>query len=226
MCYSVASSLRTSAISLIAIIYLITSGIPKFQYLGVVLIGWCAMQFAEALIWMTDPSKCTTTNKILTLFLIPLVLMSQPLGPVWGSLYLEPWKKNKNFIIGYTIFIILYMIAIRYILPYYFYKFKSCTTITKNGHLNWFTYYHDYSKGMTNLIIFSTFFWAAIIFYPLLKFWPTQRLWPFYIIPLIGIFIGFYTDAPGSIWCYITSYGSISAIILLFLYKRGYDLLK
>lgn len=225
MCYSVASSLRTSAISLIAIIYLISSGIPKFQYLGIVLIGWCAMQFAEALIWMTDPRKCTLTNKLLTLILIPIVLAIQPLGTVWGSLYLEPWKKNKDFIIKYSIFIIIFVFISRHVVPPLFYKYKNCTTITDNGHLNWFTYDYNYNNKLSITYIINTLIWAAIIFYPLLKFWPTKRLWPFYLIPLIGIFIGFYTDSPGSIWCYITSYGSISAIILLFLYKRGYDFL-
>ena len=72
MCYSVESSLRTTFISLICIIYLIKSNIPKFQYLGSVLIGWCVMQFAEALIWMTDPTKCTTINRLLTIILIPI----------------------------------------------------------------------------------------------------------------------------------------------------------
>ena len=225
MCYSVASSLKTSAISLIAIIYLLTSGVPKFQYLGVVLIGWCAMQFAEALIWMTDPRKCTTTNKMLTLFLIPIVLALQPLGTVWGSLYLEPWKKNKNFIIGYSLFIILALVFSRAIVPY-FYEYKNCTTITDDGHLDWLTSKEKYNFKTSKVYTLNIFIWAIVIGYPLFKFWPTNRLWPFYIIPLIGIFIGLYTDAPGTIWCYITSYGSISAIILLFLYKRGYDLLK
>ena len=105
MCYSIESSLKTSGFSLIAIIYLLTSGIPKFQYLGTVLIGLCGMQFAEALLWMTNPEKCTLTNRLITLILIPIVLALQPLGCVWGSLYLETWEKNKEFIIFYTIFI-------------------------------------------------------------------------------------------------------------------------
>ncbi len=225
MCYSVSSSLRTTTISFIAIIYLISSKIKKFQYLGAVLIGWCAMQFAEALLWMTNPYNCTFINKILTIILIPIVLALQPLGTVWGSLYLESWEKNKKFIINYTIFIILFIFISRYIIPFILYKYKTCTTVTDNGHLNWFTYEYNYNNKLPITYIINTFIWAAIIFYPLIKFWPTKRLWPFYLIPLIGIFIGFYTDSPGSIWCYITSYGSISAIILLFLYKNGYDFL-
>ena len=98
MCYSIESSLRTSGMSFLAIIYLLSSGIPKFQYLGVVLIGWCAMQLTEAFLWMTDPRKCTTINKWITLIIIPIVLAMQPLAPTWGSLFLNSWNENKNFI--------------------------------------------------------------------------------------------------------------------------------
>jgi hypothetical protein len=226
MCYSIESSLRTSGFSLIAIIYLLTSGIPKFQYLGVVLIGWCIMQFAEALLWMTYPKKCTLTNKLITLILIPIVLALQPLGPVWGSLFLEPWEKNKKFIILYTIFIISILFIQRHIINKYFFKYKDCTIITPDGHLDWSTSVPSVSSNKFNIFtIFLMIIWCGIIAYPLFKFWNGKRLWPFYIIPLCGLFIGFFTDSPASIWCHITSYGSLSAIVLLFLHKRGIKIL-
>jgi hypothetical protein len=224
MCYSIKSSLMTSGFSFIAIIYLLTSGIPKFQYLGVVLIGWCIMQFAEALLWMTNPVKCTLTNKLITLILIPIVLALQPLGAVWGSLFLEPWDKNKKFIILYTIFIISIIFIHRHIINRYFTKYKDCTVITPEGHLDWTTSVSSNDKF--NIVnIFLMILWLGIIAYPLFKFWNGKRLWPFYVIPVCGLFIGFFTDSPGSIWCHITSYGSLSAIILLFLHKRGIKIL-
>ena len=68
MCYSVKSSLKTTLISLSAIIYLVTSNIPHYQWLGITLIGWCAMQFDELLLWLTNPLKeCTEWNKIITM---------------------------------------------------------------------------------------------------------------------------------------------------------------
>jgi hypothetical protein len=227
MCYSVKSSLRTSGISLIAIIYLISSKIPKFQYLGAILIGWCAMQFAEALIWMTDPRKCTLTNKLLTIILIPIVLVLQPLGATWGSLYLEPWEKNKKFIIWYSIFVIVILLSFRYLTILFipqFYDYKLCSTITPHGHLDWVTSKRDFS-GISYGVIFLNFFWLFLSAYPIFKFWKGERLWPFYLIPLLGIILGWFTDAPESIWCHITSYSSISAIIILFLYKRGIKIL-
>jgi len=229
MCYSVESSLRTTFISLICIIYLLTSNIPKFQYLGAVLIGWCVMQFAEALIWMTDPTKCSITNRLLTIILIPIVLILQPLGSVWGSIYIEPWKKNKKFIISYSIFIISFLLIYRYLVVPYFFKYKDCTVITPQGHLDWSTTTTDYTKRKNNfdiIMIIMLFLWLILSYYPLFKFWKGKRLWPFYLIPLIGIFAGFYTDSPASIWCNITSYGSIAGALLLFLYKCGIDILE
>ena len=112
MCYSVESSLKTTSISLVAIIYLLSSGIPHFKWIACALIGWCSMQFAELLLWLTKPRKeCTIWNKIITLTLIPIVLMLQPLGALWGSIYAIPWNKSspfrKNFMIYYTIFVVL-----------------------------------------------------------------------------------------------------------------------
>ena len=114
MCYSVASSLKTTMISLISIIYLLSSRIPHFQWIAISLIGWCGMQFAELCIWMTNPStskKCNIWNKVFTMTLIPLALLLQPLGSLWGSLFVTPWKKSSSFrkkmIIFYSFFILL-----------------------------------------------------------------------------------------------------------------------
>jgi hypothetical protein len=228
MCYSVESSLRTSGISLVAIIYLISSGIPKFQYLGAILIGWCAMQFAEGLLWMTDPRKCNLTNKLITIFIIPVVLLMQPLGSTWGSLFVAPWKENKDFIINYTLALTIGFLLLRYVFgPYFEKKYKFCTTITPQGHLDWLTSIRDYSKNSVlniNIILFNSF-WLFLSFYPLYKFWKGDRLWPFYILPILGLIYGLKTDAPESIWCNVTSYSSISGIIILSLHKLGIDII-
>jgi hypothetical protein len=212
--------------SFVAIAILISSGIKKFQYLGAVLIGWCAMQFAEALLWMENPRKgCTSINKWLTLILIPIVLMMQPLGATWGSLFFDSWAKNRDFILRYSAFAALAILIARHVISPLTNTYKTCTTVTPDGHLNWFTYELDFSHGISWSYALFTFIWAAIIGYPLFKFWPGQRLWPFYIIPLIGFFAGFMTDSPGSIWCYITSYGSLSAVVLLMMHKLGYGVI-
>jgi len=57
MCYSAESSLRTSLISFIAIIYLLSSNIPYYNWIGITLIGWCIMQFVEFLLWTTNQGR-------------------------------------------------------------------------------------------------------------------------------------------------------------------------
>jgi len=218
MCYSVESSFKTTLLSLSAILYLLFSGVPHFQWMSTILIGWCGMQFAELLLWTTNPRKiCTMWNKIITLTLIPIALMLQPLGSLFGSLYVIPWNKSSNsrkkFIIYYSIFIILLVLANTFINPY-----KFCTTVTPKGHLDWNT--GKYGKYTTyNYIIY--FIWAFLILLPLLLYWNINKL-PISLLaitPLFGFLYGLYTDGKPSIWCYYTSYSSMVAILLVALYQ-------
>lgn len=213
MCYSVKSSIKTTTISFLSILYLMTSNIPHFQWLGVALIGWCGMQFDELLLWLTNPRKgCTKLNQLITMTLIPFTLASQPLFAMWGSLYVFPWKTLSEFrkkcMIAYTVFCSS-MVAF-----WYYYKpDKTCTTVTPKGHLSWVT-----SNYIKNSTLFAPL-WATMIVLPLLVLWNKKRMILFLlaILPTFGYQFGKYTDSQGSIWCFYTSYTSIIASIALFL---------
>jgi len=217
MCYSVESSLKTTLISVFSIIYLVTSNIPHYQWLGITLIGWCAMQFDELLLWLTNPLKeCTKWNKIITMTLIPLTLMLQPLAPLWGSLYVIPWKSSSTmrqyFLQLYTLLVIFIVSIIHFYKPE-----KICTTVTDDGHLNWLT---------NSKIIYTSkmsYIWGIMIILPLFLFWNKNLLLIILLctIPAIGFIYGHYTDAQGSIWCYYTSYTSIIGSLFLFLQKNN-----
>jgi hypothetical protein len=219
MCYSVESSLQTTTLSFLAIVYLLSSQIPHFQWIGITLIGWCGMQFAELLLWKTNPrKKCTLWNKIITLTLIPLVLALQPLGSLWGSLYAIPWKIStefrKQFIVFYSIFIILAVCYAHFVQMY-----KTCTIVTAQGHLHWNT--SPYIKYGYNYTLY--FIWLVMIIFPLLLFWDKSIIIIIllFLTPLFGFVYGIYTDGKPSIWCYYTSYTSIVASILLFLQQTN-----
>jgi len=213
MCYSVESSLKTTTISFLSILYLMTSNIPHFQWLGVALIGWCGMQFDELLLWLTNPRKgCTKWNQIITMTLIPFTLAAQPLFAMWGSLYVFPWKTlsliRKQIMIAYTI-----LCSLIVAFWYYYKPDKTCTTVTKEGHLSWVaSNYVSKSKLFTPI-------WALLILSPLLLLWNKNYMLLFLlgILPFIGYQYGKYTDSQGSIWCYYTSYTSIIASVALFL---------
>ena len=94
MCYSVESSAKTTGFSLVAILLLLWSNIPHFKWIAMILIGWCSMQAGELILWLTNPREsCTTMNKAITLTLIPLILLSQPLLVIFGSFFVKPWSK-------------------------------------------------------------------------------------------------------------------------------------
>ena len=222
MCYSVKSSLKTTLISLFAIIYLVTSRIPHFQWIGITLIGWCGMQFAELLLWATEPQNgCTDMNKIITMTLVPLALVLQALGSLFGSLYAIPWAKStdfrKNFIVLYSLFIILLVGVAHYYNPY-----KICTTVTKGGHLLWSTGNNTLPDNLTSKLMY--FAWGLLLCLPLFLFWNKDitLIACLILIPGFGFSHGLLnTDSRASIWCYYTSYTSIIASGFLFLKQMG-----
>jgi len=222
MCYSVESSAKTSLISFIAIVVLLRSNVPHFQWLGIILIAWCGMQFDELLLWLTNPRKgCTRANKIITATLIPLVLILQPLGAVLGSLFVTPWSKcsetRKLMIASYSIFITVTLL-------YLFFKNRKnfCTMVTSSGHLNWWSEPHGFSSHTLY------FMWGLAIVVPLFVLWDISYKLPLLItlLPLFGYNYGLTTDSNASVWCYYTSFTSIIAFAVYGLYKaKVYNIL-
>ena len=228
MCYSVESSLFTTLLSLIAIIILWTSGINKYKWLALTLMGWSAMQFSELILWLTKPTKseknCHIVNKITSVSLIPLSLMLQPLGSLYGSLFETSWQKSsetrKLFIIIYT-FIILFVVFFSF-----FYPLKRiCTVVTPEGHLNWCLNAWPLLRKKSIYYIFRFSIWGALIILPLLLFWKNKlELMLIVFVGFVGLIYGlFFTDSTtnggASVWCFITSFSSILFVIIMFLDK-------
>jgi hypothetical protein len=226
MCYSVVSSARTTALSLAAIVYLLVSGDPYFKWLAITLIGWCLMQFAEMLLWLTDPrTGCTDTNKLITMTLIPFVLALQPLGSLFGSLYVIPWSKSSEFRKQFLMFYPVLIVAI-VAFCYYYDPYKICTTVTKGGHLLWSTANPDVPDTISDKIAY--FAWGFLIILPLL-FWDKSFIIIacLSLIPLFGFSYGLLnTDSRASIWCYYTSYTSVIAAGFLMAKQFGFDVLR
>ena len=226
MCYSVESSAKTSLLAFISISILLSSNVPHFKWIAVMMIGWCSMQVGELLLWLTNPRKsCTTMNKVITLTLIPLILISQPILPILGSFFVKPWSqcsKNKRMlIVGYSIIVSV-------IFLYYFFNkpTKYCTIVTKQGHLQWFL------KNSENLKLempYGYYIWALIVAIPALLLWNIsyKALFVVLLLPLFGFIYGLRTDAKDSIWCYYSSFSAVVMLIVYGLYKfKIYNILK
>ena len=223
MCYSVESSARTTLLSLVAIVVMLQSNVPHFMWIGVMMIGWCGMQFAELLLWLTNPRKsCTSVNKLITFTLIPLVLVLQPLCALLGSFFVKPWSACNN---KRKLFIVLYSILSSSVLLLHFFgnRVKDCTTVTAEGHLNWWL------SNYTGNTPIAYILWLIIIALPIFLLWNIsfKAIIAIGILPLFGFFYGMKTDSKGSIWCHYTSYTAIISLLIYGLYKFNiYNILK
>jgi len=226
MCYSVESSAKTSLLAFISIAVLFSSNVPHFKWIALMMTGWCSMQVAELLLWLTNPRKsCTTMNKVITLTLIPLILISQPILPIIGSFFVKPWSKcSKNrrmLIVGYSI-------AISAVFLYYFFSntTKYCTIVTPQGHLQWFLKTNENSKLE---MPYGYYLWFIVIVIAAFILWDISYKAVFVvgILPLIGFIYSLTTDAKDSIWCYYSSFSSVAMLIFYGLYKfKIYNILK
>jgi hypothetical protein len=230
MCYSVESSAKTSLYSLVAILLLFYSNVPHFKWVAMVLVGWCGMQFAELLLWLTNPRKsCTMMNKVITVIFIPLILVLQVWGPLFGSFFVKPWsqcsKNRKLFIMFFAIISLLMMVIVNSLK-----REKNCAVVTDEGHLHWWPWlYSSSSANNKKYKLGYHYLWLLFTIFPLFMLWGISYkiIIAISIIPLFGFFYGFTTDSSASIWCYYTSYTAVVSIIIFALYKfKIYNILK
>jgi hypothetical protein len=180
------------------------------------------MQFAEMLLWMTNPQDgCSKWNVIISLTLIPLALMLQPLGGMFGSFFVIPWNESSIFRKWFTIlFTIITVASISYL---HLYKPEEvCTTITPKGHLFWTKDKINHHNESYYILMHGI--WFIYIMLPFLIFWNKSIIFPLLLLltPVFGFLYGhFKSDSRGSIWCFYTSFTSIIATLFLFLKNHG-----
>ena len=214
----------TSTVSLVAIVYLLASGIPHFQWLGVTLIGWSSMQFSEFLLWSENPRKeCTETNKLVTATLIPLSIALQPLAPAFGALFVYPLAVLKPYLIAWVTLVLLDMLM--YYLQFYDPE-RPCTVVNKEGHLDW-SRSKDYTEDTSKAFYYIA--WLLLIALPMIVGWKKSPMFlaAFWVFPTIGYLYGLSTQSPATIWCYYTSWSSIIGAAGLFLKQTNiYDVMR
>ena len=227
MCYSVESSAKTTLLSLVAIVVMLRSNVPHFKWIGLIMVGWCGMQFVEMLLWLTNPRKsCTPMNKLITLTLIPLVLISQPLCALFGSFFVKSWSECSN---KRKLFIVTYSMVVTFCMLVDFYKGaeKYCTVVTPEGHLYWWL--SNFASKYSSESLTKYYIWLFLLAVPIFMLWNIsfKAIIAICILPLFGFFYGFRTDSNASIWCHYTSYTAIISLVMYGLYKfKIYNILK
>jgi hypothetical protein len=111
---------------------------------------------------------------------------------------------------------------------YYFFEnpTKYCTTVTKQGHLNWLL---KSSEDPRIEMPYGYYGWIVVGIGAALLLWDIsyKALGALFLIPLIGFIYSLRTDSKSSIWCYYSSYSAVTMLIIYGLYKfKIYNILK
>jgi hypothetical protein len=143
-------------------------------------------------------------------------------GAILGSLLVKPWAKCSN---NRKLFIVIFSIisSMSLLLHFYGNRTKDCTTVTPEGHLDWWL-----SKYPGNKPIAYTL-WLIIIAAPIFLLWDVsyKLVVALSIMPAFGFYYGLTTDSKGSIWCYYTSFTALVSLLAYALYKFDiYNILK
>ena len=126
----------------------------------VALMGITAMQWVEGVLWLNGPAADGVVNQLLTIGLIPLALLAQAWGPLFGSIFEVPvrprrWPFFVLLIGGLTIVVVargLYQ-------PTY-------TQVTPQGHLNWWS-----PSNPPVFVPWAYALWGTVIGAPFLLWW-------------------------------------------------------
>lgn len=167
--------------------------------------GITAMQWVEGALWLDGPTPSSFTNRLLTIVLIPLALLAQAWGPLFGSLYVVPMRGRRWSFILLLILGLTVVVASRVI-------YRPLTSqVTAHGHLNWWS--------PENPPVFPAWaygLWAVVIGAPFLLWW--RPFWQSLVIVSWGWAWATYsyltTDSAASHWCFFVSF--YAAFVLVY----------
>lgn len=208
MCFSATASLVAGGCSYGVAAYLHRRNHPKLKWSAIALMGITAMQWVEGFLWLGNPRICGIINMLLTVGLIPLALLTQAWGPLFGSLYEKPLK-NRRLVFYLLMVLGLFLVALGR-----FYYQPIYTQVTPQGYLNWWSPQNPplYEPWAYSL-------WALVIGLPFLiwwrPFWQSLLMvsWGWLWAALSYIF----TDNAASNWCFFVSFYSLFLVAYAFM---------
>ena len=158
-------------------------------------------------------------NKFITLTIIPMILIMQGLGALYGSLYVTSWHDlsiwMRSFFVVYTVVFVFMIFYSQYG------NIESmCTTVTPDGHLYWNT--RVQSSVLPSTDTQTILFHSVVLALPLLILWKNKiELLYFLAIPFLAVLYSTRTDSAGSVWCYFTSFSSVAFSLHLLAHQCG-----
>ena len=210
MCFDATSSLLAAGCAYGVSCYLLRRDNPRLRWGAVALMGITAMQWVEGFLWLDGPTPHGTINQLLTVGLIPLALLAQVWGPLFGSTFDQPVRRHRLaffllLIVGLTI-VVLARVIYR---PAY-------TQVTPEGHLNWWS-----PRNPPVFAAWAYGLWGAAIGAPFLLWW--RPFWQSLLIVSWGWFWAgasfVLTDSAASHWCFFVSFYAAFVLVYSFMVK-------
>jgi hypothetical protein len=188
--------------------YLLRRDNPRLKWGGVALMGITAMQWVEGILWLDGPIPHGAVNQFLTIVLIPLALLSQVWGPLFGSTFELPVKNRR---VPFYLFLVLGLTIV--VVARIVYQ-PTYTQVTPQGHLNWWS-----DRNPPVFAIWAYGLWAVVIGAPFLMWW--RPFWQSLLIVSWGWFWATFsylaTDSAASYWCFYVSFYAAFVLIYAFM---------
>lgn len=172
--------------------------------------GITAMQWVEGFLWLDGPLPHGTMNQLLTVLLIPLALLAQAWGPLFGSTFDRPVSGRR------LLFFLMLAIGLAFVVVARAIYHPMYTQITPEGHLNWWS-----PQNPPQFAAWAYFLWAVIIGAPFLLWW--RPFWQALLIVSWGwlwAVIGFnITDSAASYWCFFVTFYAAFILVYSFMIR-------
>ncbi|WP_146451602.1 hypothetical protein [Bythopirellula polymerisocia] len=177
---------------------------PRLKFAAVALMGVTAMQWVEAVLWLDGPLPHGTINQLITVGLIPLALLAQAWGPLFGSTFVVPLRQRRLPFFLLLVAGLLMVVTARIIYH------PTHTLVTPQGHLNWWS-----PQNPPVFLSWAFGLWAVVIGTPFLLWW--RPFWQSLLIVSWGWFwatVSFLlTDSGASYWCFFVSFYAVFVFI-------------
>ena len=111
-----------------------------------------AMQWTEAVLWLDGPKPHGIVNQMVTIGLIPLALLAQAWGPLFGSAFDRPVRERRVPFYFLLILGLAFVVVIRAVYQ------PTHTQITPEGHLNWYS-----PQKPPGFVAWAYGLWAVVI---------------------------------------------------------------
>ena len=172
--------------------------------------GITAMQWVEGLLWLDGPKPHGAVNQFLTIGLIPLALLVQAWGPLFGSTFDLPVRGRR------IQFFLVLILGLAFVVIARIVYHPTYTQVTPEGHLNWWS-----PRNPPVFSIWAYGLWAVVIGAPFLLWW--RPFWQSLLIVSWGWIwatVSFIlTDSAASHWCFFVSFYAAFVLIYAFMVR-------